>query len=179
MFTKRKRLILSLLLVTALIGLALFVPLPSALDQVVTAAKLDENGSEISTVEIHITGTQYKSLFSNQLKSFVIHDFDGINQIGPLTLSRFTTDPLTGNYYITFAVGETDLDIEALGDAPLSDLISTSFYGCTVTLHKDLLHLLIEIRHGDGPTVFYACSLSEASESSQSVLDEMLNHALR
>lgn len=178
MFKKRKPIVISLILVAVIMASAAFIPFPSTFDRVVTAVKLDETGSKISTMQIRITGTRYKSMFSNQLKSLVIHDFDGIDQTNTLTLSQFSIDPMTGYYRLTFGVGAMDYDTTALKDKSLSDSVTTRSYSYTITLHNDLQHLLIKIRHDDGQTVYYACSINESSTNSQAILDEMLDQTL-
>ena len=102
--------ITALCIVAALIVAALlyFVPWSTPVDLTLNAVKLDENGNEIGTAEIHIKGHKLDDLFRDSRLDVDIEPFDvvenaqlvqGSNGSGSITTFNFTDVPMMELYF--------------------------------------------------------------------------------
>lgn len=94
---KQLRIVGIILLAAALIATALYLlPWPTRIDKLLTMTKLDAEGNELGTFDVHITGRQLNYLFQEDRMLLEMDPFDNIEDIKTAESSSSNGKDTTG-----------------------------------------------------------------------------------
>ncbi|MBQ6997876.1 MAG: hypothetical protein IJN60_05845 [Oscillospiraceae bacterium] len=144
-----------LLAVIFLAGAVYHFPWPTKIDKTLTMTKLDDEGNELGTFDIHITGTKLNYLFQEERYVLEIDDFDTLRDI---KISD-TGDLRPGGIISRFGkeLGREFLSLSFAGNGAPGDAFDWAIMELTFTEELDCF--VLSCRYG-GEKWYYVTSTS-------------------